>query len=123
MESRLLQASGVAAGFPVSSSTTGTARRHGQQQGFRVAAQRFMRGVDLGASDPARRASRVSRSGSVVVVAARRPAVQGQESPFCWFRGNVLFEVCLCVRVFKGFASGGSCIMQTWNFQIFKFLK
>jgi len=75
MESRLLQPCGVAAaGFPVSSSSAGTTRR----QGFRVSAQRFMRGVDLGASNGARRASRVSRSGSVVVVAARRSAAQGQ---------------------------------------------
>lgn len=79
MESRLLQASGVVAspraGFSVSSSRAGTAHRQGQQ-GFRVAAQRFMRGVELreGAS---RRGRRVSRSGSVVV-AARRPAVQGK---------------------------------------------
>lgn len=83
MESRLLQASGVASprcGFVVASSRAGAAQRHGQQQGFRVTAQRFMRGVELrqlGASSSSRRGRRVSRSGSVVV-AARRPAVQGQ---------------------------------------------
>jgi len=69
MESRLLQVSGVTAGLP------GQSSRASQQQGsFRVAAQRFMRGVDLESGRFQGR--RVSRSRSVLVVAARRPAVQ-----------------------------------------------
>lgn len=69
MESRLLQVSGVTAGLP----RAGTA--HNQQGSFRVAAQRFMRGVDLESGRfQGRRVS--SRSGSVIVVAARRPAAQ-----------------------------------------------
>jgi hypothetical protein len=54
--------------------STSSRSTRASQQGFRVAAQKFMRGVDL--ESGVRRERRVSRSGSLIVVAARRPAVQ-----------------------------------------------
>lgn len=79
MESRLLQAGDVSSPrgcFIVSSARDGAGHRQGQH-GFRVSAQRFMRGVQVrqGGNVCGRLEKKVSKSKSVVVAA--RKSTQG----------------------------------------------